>query len=81
MISNNNPGDSNFSGAPNIKPDEKGKKFQTFGEVDIRPYNLRLQTLKLEYLSKWYAQHRDLSRFINPKRGFFEGFLNYFVGL
>lgn len=75
MISNNNPGDSNFSGAPNIKPDEKGKKFQTFGEVDIRPYNLRLQTLKLEYLSKWYAQHRDLSRFINPKRGFFEGFV------
>ena len=74
MISSNS-NDTNFSAAPNIKPDQKGQKYQTFGEVDIRPYNLRLQTLKLEYLSKWYAQHRDLSRFINPKRGFFEGFV------
>ena len=65
--------DVQFSGGPNILPDQKGKGFKTFGAVDIRPYNLRFNTLKLEYLSKWYKEHRDLSRYINPKRGFFEG--------
>lgn len=67
--------DSNFGGGPDIVPDQKGKGFTKFPLVDIRPYNLRLNTLKLEYLSKWYAQQKDLSRFINPKRGFFEGYV------
>ena len=34
--------------------------------------------LKLEAMSKWYQRWRDLSRYINPKRGFFEGYVpNY----
>lgn len=34
--------------------------------------------MRLEAMSKWYQRWRDLSRFINPKRGHFEGFVpNY----
>ena len=67
--------DSNFSGGPDIGPDQKGKHFTTFPEIDLRPQNLRMQSMKLEFLSKWFAPLRDLSRFINPKRGFYEGFV------
>lgn len=66
---------TNTTGGIDIKPDQKGKGFIKYPDVDLRPYNLRMQTLKLEYLSKYFADHRDLSRFINPRRGFFEGFV------
>ena len=34
--------------------------------------------MRLEAMSKWYQHWRDLSRYINPKRGWFEGFVpNY----
>jgi hypothetical protein len=66
---------SNATGGIDIKPDQKGKGFKQYPDVDLRPYNLRMQTLQLEYLSKVYADHRDLSRYINPKRGFFSGYV------
>ena len=47
-------------------------------EVDLGPFQQRWQLMRLEAMSKWYQRWRDLSRFINPKRGFFEGFVpNY----
>ncbi len=46
--------------------------------IDIGPFVQRFQMLKLEAMSKWYQRWRDLSRYINPKRGFFEGYVpNY----
>ena len=66
---------SNATQGIDIKPDQKGKGFKQYPDVDLRPYNLRMQTLQLEYLSKIYADHRDLSRYINPKRGFFSGYI------
>lgn len=47
-------------------------------EIDLGPFQQRWQLMRLEAMSKWYQRWRDLSRFINPKRGFFEGFVpNY----
>ena len=36
--------------------------------------------MRLEAMSKWYQRWRDLSRFINPKRGHFEGFVPNYNG-
>lgn len=47
-------------------------------EIDLRPFEQRWALMRLEAMSKWYQRWRDISRHINPKRGFFEGFVpNY----
>lgn len=47
-------------------------------DIDLAPFQQRWQLMRLEAMSKWYQRWRDLSRYINPKRGFFEGFVpNY----
>jgi hypothetical protein len=43
--------------------------------MDLRPYMSRFASLRTEGLSKWYPIWRDLSRFILPIRGFFEGMM------
>lgn len=47
-------------------------------KMDVQPFQQRWQMMRLEAMSKWYQRWRDISRYINPKRGFFEGFVpNY----
>lgn len=47
-------------------------------KIDLRPFMQRWALLRLEAMSKWYQRWRDISRYVNPKRGFFEGFVpNY----
>lgn len=47
-------------------------------DMDLGPLIQRWKLMRLEAMSKWYRQWRDLSRFINPSRGFFEGMMpNY----
>lgn len=44
------------------------------GDVDARfKFNKRFNDLRTEYVSSWQPIHKELSRFQNPKRGFFEG--------
>jgi hypothetical protein len=43
-------------------------------QIDLTRFKNRWSMMRLEAMSKWYQRWRDLSRFINPKRGFFEGF-------
>ncbi len=60
-----------------LEPVEKKNK-EKQPELDLAPFQQRWQLMRLEAMSKWYQRWRDLSRFINPKRGFFEGFVpNY----
>lgn len=42
---------------------------------DTSSMRLRWSTMRLEYMSKYYQTHREISRYINPKRGFFEGYV------
>lgn len=49
-----------------------------FPPIDLQPFQQRWSMMRLEAMSKWYRHWRDLSRYINPKRGHFEGFVpNY----
>lgn len=79
MIITNGTGDSTFGGmgiTPVEPRDRKG--YTIYPKVEIGQFSLRFMTLRLEYMSKWFQHHRDISRFINPKRGWFEGFVpNY----
>lgn len=46
--------------------------------IDLAPFKRRHASMKLEALSKWYKHWRDISRYVNPSRGFFEGMVpNY----
>lgn len=76
----NTPPDSRFGGAG---PGGMLLPINKFGkpkapEMDVQPFQQRWQMMRLEAMSKWYQRWRDISRYINPKRGFFEGFVpNY----
>lgn len=65
---------SSAFGGPPVEPWDKGD-YEVFSDENLAPYRLRFSTMRLEYMSKWYQQQRDVSRFINPKRGFFEGYV------
>lgn len=80
MILGNSPADSRFGGTgPGGKLEPVNPKSKPLEpEVDLSPFQQRWQLMRLEAMSKWYQRWRDLSRYINPKRGFFEGFVpNY----
>ena len=55
-------------------------KIAKFPDVDLRPLQQRWMLMRLEAMSKWYQRWRDLSRYINPKRGHFEGFVPNYNG-
>lgn len=74
MIAPQNTSASGAFGGPPVMPWDKGD-YEVLDREDLAPYRLRFSTMKLEYMSKWYQQQRDVSRFINPKRGFFEGYV------
>lgn len=77
MLVGNSNLDFRFGGTgPNgqLEPTQKDR-IPKEPEIDLSPFQQRWQLMRLEYMSKWYARHRDLSRHINPKRGFFEGFV------
>ena len=78
ILSSNTP-DTRFGGMAghDIVP-MNPKAVKQFPPVDLRPFQQRWMLMRLEAMSKWYQRWRDLSRFINPKRGHFEGFVpNY----
>lgn len=53
-------------------------KIKALQPIDLQPYQQRWSMMRLEAMSKWYRHWRDISRYINPKRGHFEGFVpNY----
>lgn len=74
------PPDSRFGGTgPGgmLLPIKKSGHEQS-PKMDVQPFQQRWQLMRLEAMSKWYQRWRDISRYINPKRGFFEGFVpNY----
>ena len=74
MIAPTNATQSGAFGGPPVEPWDKGD-YDVIPNEDLAQPRLRWSTMKLEYMSKWYAQQRDVSRFINPKRGFFEGYV------
>lgn len=74
MIAPTNASQSGAFGGPPVEPWDN-KDYDVLPREDLSATKLRWSTMKLEYMSKWYAQHRDVSRFINPKRGFFEGYV------
>lgn len=80
MILGNSGSDSRFGGtgpAGRLQPVNTDTHPEQ-PEIDLAPYQQRWSLLRLEAMSKWYARWRDISRYINPKRGFFEGFVpNY----
>ena len=79
MILGNSGSDSRFGGtqADPLEPADKNN-YPEEKSFDRRPVEQRWSLLRLEYMSKWYQRHRDISRYINPKRGFFEGMVpNY----
>jgi hypothetical protein len=43
--------------------------------VDLAPIQQRAAALKTEGLSKWYPMWKDVSKYIIPTRGFFEGMM------
>lgn len=60
-----------------IEPKDKGG-YEVFGPIQMGQFRMRYMTLKLEYMSKWWNRHRDVARYINPRRGFFDGYIpNY----
>lgn len=77
MIAPTNISSSGAFGGPPVEVWDKDD-YDIVPRADTGPQRLRFQTMKLEYMSKWYVQQRDVSRFINPKRGFFEGYMPNF---
>ena len=79
ILSNNIP-DSRYGGnsvGGKLEPIKKDN-IPAFPEVNLQPFQQRWSMMRLEAMSKWYRHWRDLSRYINPKRGHFEGFVpNY----
>lgn len=73
MIAPTNSASGAFGGPP-VEVWDKND-YDVLPAEDLASYRLRWSTMKLEYMSKWYANHRDVSRSINPKRGFFEGYV------
>lgn len=73
MIAPTNMTQSSSFGGPPVEPLNKGPK--ALPPIDLAPFRLRWSTMRLEYMSKHYQSQRDVSRFINPKRGFFEGYV------
>lgn len=70
--------DNRYGGATGQSMKPKGDDVPSFPEVDLQAFQRRWMTMRLEAMSKWYQHWRDLSRYINPKRGHFEGFVpNY----
>lgn len=65
---------SGAAGGPPVEPWDKGG-YEVYPKEDLGPFRLRWSTMRLEYMSKHYQSQRDVSRFINPKRGFFEGYV------
>lgn len=53
---------------------KSGKKKPDF-EMNLKPYQKKFSQMKSEGLSKWYPIWRDLSRYILPLRGWFEGMM------
>ncbi len=74
MIAPQNVSPSGAFGGPPVEVWDK-EDYEVLPREDLAPYRLRWSTMRLEYMSKWYQQQRDVSRFINPKRGFFEGYV------
>ncbi len=74
MIAPTNSSASGAFGGPPVENWDKGD-YTVVPREDLSPYRLRWSGMRLEYMSKWYQQQRDVSRFINPKRGFFEGYV------
>lgn len=70
----NSPVDTRFGTGKSVEPWDK-KDYKVLPEEDLTPYKARFDTMRLEYMSKHYQHQRDVSRFINPKRGFFEGYV------
>jgi hypothetical protein len=78
MLLTNVTPDFRFGGVPG--PLEPIKKYthRKQPEINLSQYQLRWQLMRVEAMSKWYQHWRDLSRYIDPKRGWFEGFVpNY----
>ena len=78
ILSSNTP-DTRFGGAAGhtILPNNLNA-VKAFPPIDLAPFQQRWMMMRLEAMSKWYQRWRDLSRYINPKRGHFEGFVpNY----
>ena len=70
--------DNRYGGATGQSMKPAGDNIPSFPEIDLQPFQRRWMTMRLEAMSKWYQHWRDLSRYINPKRGWFEGFVpNY----
>lgn len=75
MIAPNNVSPSSqLWGGPPVEVWDK-HDYKLFPRESLAPYRLRWSTMRLEFMSKWYQNYRDVSRFINPKRGFFEGYV------
>lgn len=66
--------DARFGGGPPVEPWDK-KDYEVLPEIDLAPSRLKWSSMKLEFMSKHYQRLRDVSRYINPKRGFFEGYV------
>lgn len=78
ILSNNNT-DFRYGNQTGDKMQPKEpNKIPSFPPIDLQPFQQRWMMMRLEAMSKWYQRWRDLSRYINPKRGHFEGFVpNY----
>jgi len=74
MIAPPNTSPSGAFGGPPVQVWDKGD-YKVFPRESLAPFQLRWSTMRLEFMSKWYQQYRDASRYINPKRGFFEGYI------
>ncbi len=74
MIAPQNGAQSTNFGGPPVEVWDKDD-YHVVPREDTQPYRMRWSSMRLEYMSKWYQQQRDVSRFINPKRGFFEGYV------
>lgn len=62
------------SSVPPLEPVDKND-YPVTKPIDIGQFKQRFNSMRLEYMSKWYQHDREVSRFINPKRGFFEGYV------
>src|SRR6267154_3538898 len=69
--------DASYISAKPLEPKDNGG-YERFGKIDMGQFRMRYMTMKLEYMSKWWQRHRDVARYINPRRGFFDGYIpNY----
>ena len=70
--------DNRYGGASAQSMKPAHDDIAAFPPIDLQAFQRRWMTMRLEAMSKWYMHWRDLSRYINPKRGWFEGFVpNY----